>query len=178
MIIKHFGVDSREVERNITRPLEDAISLIPGIEELRSISEFGKSRTNLILAPGVSEDEVYLLLRDAVDRIYNRLPASVQKPQIISSSIDQRPVFVASIRSEALNSDELRKYVEKDIKPSYEKIEGTGEIEVGGGEVKEIHVQVDIQRKLKTIEELKDLELALANGILIVIFFLLLFAGD
>jgi multidrug efflux pump subunit AcrB len=129
--IEHFGVDSREIERSITIPLENEIGSIAGLREMRSTSEYGKSRVSVTTefsSPGGK----------GVD-----LPRSAQKPQIGSSSASQRPVFAASLRADGLGEDSLRELADKEIKPSFEKVNGVGEIEVGGGAVKEVHVLVD-----------------------------------
>jgi HAE1 family hydrophobic/amphiphilic exporter-1 len=146
VIIRHFGIDGREMERSITRPLEDAISLIPDIDEMRSSSEYGKSRIDLLLSGRADTKEVYLLLQEAVDRTLRFLPASVQKPLIISGSMSRKPVFIVAFRSDRTGSTNLRDFIEHNIKPSYEKIDGTGEIEVAGGEIREIHVKVDAEK--------------------------------
>jgi len=142
VIIKHFGVDSDRMERDITEPLENAVSVIPGLEEISSISEYSNSRVTVTVSREASAQEVYLYLRDAVDRVYSRLPSSVQKPVIVSSSLDKRPVFIAAFKSENITRDELSRFVEKEVKPSFERIDGAGEVEVGGGETREIHVKV------------------------------------
>jgi multidrug efflux pump subunit AcrB len=146
VIIRHYGIDAEEIERTITGPLEESVSVLAGIREMRSSSEYGKCRLDLVFSPGSDNVESYLGLRDAVDRLYPTLPDSVQKPQILSSSLSRRPVFILAFRSDALSSRELRDFVDTRIKPSYEKLEGTGEIEVGGGYVRELHVLVDLEK--------------------------------
>jgi HAE1 family hydrophobic/amphiphilic exporter-1 len=143
VVIEHFGVDSREIERTITKPLEDAISLIPGIAEMRSTSEYGKARVVVLTESRSTGNSVFLRLRDAVERVYIGLPGSVQKPQILSSSMNRRPVFVAAVQAPGLREQDLFHWVETQIKPSLQKISGVGEVEVGGGEIREIHVRVD-----------------------------------
>ncbi len=146
VIIKHFGVDSDRMERDITEPMENAVSVIPGLDEISSISEYSNSRVTVLLSPDASPEEVYLYLRDAVDRVYSRLPSSVQKPVIVSSSMDKRPVFIVAFKSKHISRTELSRFVEKEIKPAYERIDGAGEVEVGGGETREIHVKVKSQK--------------------------------
>ncbi|MEW5817648.1 MAG: efflux RND transporter permease subunit, partial [Spirochaetota bacterium] len=107
VIIQHYGIDPEEIERSITKPLEDAVSVISGIEEIRSTSEYGKSRVDITLSDNKKATEIYLRLRDEVDRVYNRLPKSVQKPQILSGSLSRRPVFITSFSSKSLSGNEL-----------------------------------------------------------------------
>ncbi len=141
--IEHFGVDCREIERSIAIPLENELGAIAGIREIRSTSEYGKARVTVTAETGADASALYLQLRDAADRVYRALPRSAQKPRIGSSGSSQSPVFAASIRAPGLGEEALRELVDKEIKPAFEKVEGVGEIEVGGGEVREVHVLVD-----------------------------------
>jgi multidrug efflux pump subunit AcrB len=146
VIVEHFGVDATEIERTITRPLEDALGSLPGLKSLRSLSDYGSSRVTVFMRPGSSERETYLQLRDAVDRLYSQLPGSVQRPRIVSSGDEGRAFYIASARSSPMNVTDLATLLEKELKPSLEKIEGAGEVEVGGGAPREIHVVLDEDR--------------------------------
>jgi multidrug efflux pump subunit AcrB len=146
VIVEHFGVDAPEIERTITRPLEDALGTLPGLKSLRSLSDYGSSRVTVFMRPGAPARETYLQLRDSVDRIYGQLPGSVQRPRILSSGEEGRPVFIASVRSPSMTVTDLATLLEKELKPALETIEGAGEVEVGGGAPREIHVVLDEER--------------------------------
>ncbi|HEQ72117.1 MAG TPA: efflux RND transporter permease subunit [Spirochaetia bacterium] len=157
VILNYYGVDAGRIERDIAVPLENAIAGIPGIDDLTSVSEYGKARVTVTLLPDADPNEVYLQLRDGVDRVYNRLPAAVQKPLIVSSSQEKRPVFIVTFRSDTIDRTKLNQLVEKEVKASYERIEGTGEIDVGGGEIKEIHVRVESDRAVQAGLSIPDI---------------------
>jgi multidrug efflux pump subunit AcrB len=146
VIIDHFGVDAREIERTITRPLEDELGSLPGLKTLRSLSDYGSARVTLFMRSGSSEREAYLMVRDAVDRLYVRLPGSVQRPRIVTSGGEGRPFFIVSVRSQTMNLADLASLLEKELKPSLEKLEGAAEVEVGGGTQREVHVVLDEER--------------------------------
>ena len=146
VIVEHFGADAREIERTITRPLEDALASLPGLKGLRSLSDYGSARVTIFLQPGTPEREMYLRLRESVDRVYSQLPGSVQRPRILTSGVEGRPIFIASARSRTIAAADLATLLDRELKPSLEKIEGAGEVEVGGGSPKEIHVVLDEQR--------------------------------
>jgi multidrug efflux pump subunit AcrB len=143
VIVEHFGVDAQEIERTITKPLEDTLGTLPGLKGIRSLSDYGSSRVTVFMRPGTSSRETYLQLRDAVDRVYGELPGSVQRPRILSSGEEGRPVFIASVRSSSMELADLASLLEKELKPSLEKIEGASEVEIGGGSPREIHVVLD-----------------------------------
>ncbi|GEM_PF-3412444 len=146
VIIRHYGIDPEEMERSITISLEDRIAGIYGIKEMRSISELNTSRVDLTLLPGTDIREFYIELRDAVYSVYSSLPKSVQKPEIFSSAGDDRPILIVSLDSGEKDLNFLRDIAEEKLKPQLEKIEGVGEIEIGGGEPTEIHVVVNREK--------------------------------
>lgn len=141
--IEQAGMDSRRIECTITMPLEDAVAGIEGVAQIRSVSEYGRSRVTVIAAEGERWAGLSLALRDAVQRVSAGLPSSAQKPEIVSSALSQRPVFVASVRAEGRSQAELCEWVEREVKPSFARVAGVGEVEAGGGVAREVHVGVD-----------------------------------
>ena len=144
--IEDAGVDSRRIERTMTMPLEDALSAIPGVVQMRSVSEYGRSRVTVIASGEEGRAGLSAALRDAVERVTAGLPASAQKPEILSSSLSQRPVFIASVQAAERSGEDLRDRVEREVKPCFARIAGAGEVETGGGAPREIHVRVDPRR--------------------------------
>ena len=132
--IEYQGAFENEIERTITNPIEREISRIQGIKEIFSVSEQGKTRININFSADTDLNKAYLRVREAVDYVYPSLPDSVQRPIIIKSDINSRPVFIAAFDK----SDELK---EDDLKCIFENVEGTGEIEIGGGIKKEIVIE-------------------------------------
>ena len=141
--IEDFGVDGQAMERVVTVPLENGLAAIAGLRDIRSTSEYGKSVVTVTTEAGADRASTYSQLRDAADRVHRGLPRSAQKPRIGSSSSSRRPVFAASLRAAGLDVDALRDLVDREVKPAFGKVDGVGEIEVGGGEAREVQVLVD-----------------------------------
>jgi multidrug efflux pump subunit AcrB len=144
--IQHFGVDAEEMERSITKPLENLLGDIPGIYELRSSSELNTSRVDIILQDASLQREVFFSLRDSVDELYSSLPGSVQRPQIFSSSGNDKPLMILSFPKGERSLNLLRNVIDRDLKPRLENLEEAGEVEVGGGTPLEIHVNIYTDR--------------------------------
>jgi HAE1 family hydrophobic/amphiphilic exporter-1 len=143
VIIEEYGLDAREIERGITEPLESALASVGGIRRMRSVTEFGKVRVDLERLPGADRVAVFLGVRDAVDRVWRTLPSSVQKPRLFESSGSQSPAFIVALESAGFGENVLRAWVEAKLKPAFAKIDGVGEIELGGGEQREAVVRLD-----------------------------------
>ena len=120
-----------KIERTITNPIEREISKLEGIKEIFSVSEQGKSRINIVFFPDTDLNKAYLKIREAVDYVHSSLPQGVQRPIIIKSDINSKHVFIAAF-------DKTENIKEDDLKRIFENIEGTGEIEIGGGFKNEI----------------------------------------
>jgi HAE1 family hydrophobic/amphiphilic exporter-1 len=143
VITRHPGVNAEEIEQTITAPLEDLVADLPGVREIRSTSELGQSRVLIRLHAEIDDTRFYLALRDRVSRAHARFPPSTQKPRIVSSSRSYRPVFIAAFSSSLIESSRLRDLIEKEIKPDLERIPGTGEVDIGGGGLREIRIEVE-----------------------------------
>jgi hydrophobic/amphiphilic exporter-1 (mainly G- bacteria), HAE1 family len=142
----YYGVNAKEIERIITIPLEDSISDLPGIKKIASTSEFGRSRIMVSAQPGYDRTVLYTDLTERTDRIRVNFPKAVQKTQIVSSDTTNRPVFIVAFRSETMGLPELGTIIDKEVKPRFQRISGTGEIEIGGGAIQEVLINLDTQK--------------------------------
>jgi len=168
--IKHYGIDAAEIERSITIPLEDALFSIPGIMSVLSSSENSQSsviirfKSGTHLAANFSKHGRYEAVRDAAQRVYETLPPSAQRPEILSSNNSMIPVWSAAVLTNNSTADfdnspseELKENVltsqmqtmfllEKNVKPVLESLEGAGEVIVSGIGIKEIYIILDQEK--------------------------------
>lgn len=142
---EYFGMDAENIERLITIPLEESISGMSNLLELRSSVEYGKSVTTAYFDRKIDNKNVYLELRDCVDTLYSILPTAVQKPRIYTSDSAQKSVISFSIKSDA-KLNVLREYTDTVLKNKFENIDGVAEVLVTGGTVDEILVEFDKEK--------------------------------
>jgi len=144
--IKHYGIDAAEMERTVTIPLEDALFSIPGIMTVQSSSENSLSSVFLRFRPGTHGR--YEAVRDAAQSIYETLPSSAQRPEILSSNNSRIPVWSAAVIADDLT--DAAQILEKIVKPRFESLEGAGEVIISGTGLKEIYIILD-QEKLSVL---------------------------
>jgi multidrug efflux pump subunit AcrB len=144
--IRHYGIDAAEIERSITIPLEDALFSISGVMSVQSSSE--NSLSNVFIRFNKAMKGHYEAVRDAAQRVYETLPSSVQRPEIISSNNSMVPVWSAAVYLG--NSISAAQTLEKIVKPRLECLEGAGEVIVTGAGLKEIFIILD-QEKLSIL---------------------------
>jgi multidrug efflux pump subunit AcrB len=154
---EYFGMDASGMEKLIAAPLEERISALGNIAEIRTVCEYGLTETTVsfnresarglggLLGQGSSEKKkIYLALRDTVDSLYRELPPAVQRPRIYESGGGRRPFFSAAVQAGGIGElDRLRSYLEHTLKKELENLEGIGEVTVSGGSITEIHIAFD-----------------------------------
>jgi len=145
--IKHYGIDAMEMERSVTIPLEDALFSINGVTAVQSSSENSLSNVFVRFRPGTHGR--YEAIRDAAQRVYETLPSSAQRPEILSSNNSNVPVWSAAVLTGDLSN--TAQILEKIVKPRLESLEGAGEVIVSGVGLKEIYIILD-QEKLGLLQ--------------------------
>lgn len=144
VVTQYQGVAPEEVETLITTPLEAAVSRIPGLRRVESVSKEGVSFMSLEFSWGTDMDFAMLHTREKLDGAQNSLPEDVEEPTIIPLDPQSRPIMILSVSGERTLL-ELKEFSEEVIKPRLEQIEGIGSAEIAGGVEREIQVEVDPQ---------------------------------
>ncbi|MEE8604104.1 MAG: efflux RND transporter permease subunit [Candidatus Aminicenantaceae bacterium] len=144
VVTQYQGVAPEEIETLITRPLEAAVSRIPGLRRVESVSKEGVSFMTLEFSWGTDMDFAMLHTREKLDGAQSMLPEDVEEPTIIPLDPQSRPIIILSVSGPG-SLLELKEFSEEVIKPRMEQIEGIGSAEIAGGVEREIHVEIDPQ---------------------------------
>ena len=132
----------REVEELITKPLEQAVAAITGVEEISSTSQEGSSRIAIKFTWGYNLDEATNDIRDRIDRVIRRLPDEIDRPMLRKFDTAAMPIMFMGISSN-LHPVKLRQFVEDEVVYRMERSQGVASTAVFGGLTREIHVEVD-----------------------------------
>ncbi len=140
------GVAPEEIETLISRPMEQIVSSAPGVERVSSTSSEGRSSVRVEFAYGtdieVAADEV----RSRLDRGRRALPDDIDPPTIFKFDVTQFPIMFVTLASAEMDAKELRSFVEKSILYRLERVKGVGQVRVGGGLRREIHVDLNLEK--------------------------------
>ncbi len=132
-----------EVERFITSPVEIAMSGLPGLEEVRSVSRFGLSAVTVVFEDGT---DIYFARQQVNERLQaarENIPPGYGDPEMGPLSSGLGEIFQFEVRGEGKSSMELRTILEWDIAPRLRKVPGVIEINSFGGELKTYEVQLE-----------------------------------
>ena len=120
-----------EVERTITRPMEDILATINNLESLSSTSSSSSSFIHMQFKGGTNMDLATMEIRDKIDMIRNDLPDDIENIRIRRFSFNDRPVINFSV---ALPGDleNLYYWSENYITQQMERIEGVANVDIRG----------------------------------------------
>jgi len=146
------------VEQFVTKPLEEAVGVIPGVRDLRSTSRAGISEVVLEFEWGEPMDFASLDVREKLGLV--RLPLEADIPRVLRFDPSLDPIVRLSLTGER-PLDDLRQLAERWIKPRLEALRGVAAAKVRGGFDPEVRVDVDIDRLATMGLTLDDVAVAL-----------------
>ncbi|SDR06483.1 hydrophobic/amphiphilic exporter-1, HAE1 family [Chryseobacterium soldanellicola] len=142
------GASPAEVETSVTRKIEDAVGSLENVKKVESSSYESLSVIMVQLNAGA---DVNYALNDAqrkVNAILSELPDDVDAPSLNKFSLDDLPIMTMSISSDKLNSKQLYDLLDKKIEPIFSRVNGVAQVDLVGGQEREIQVNID-EKKLQ-----------------------------
>jgi len=139
------GASPGEVENNVTRVIEDALS---GIEKVKNINSTSFEGLSIISIEFYRSASINIAVQDVqrkVNEIISTLPKEVKTPSLLTYSVSQMPVLRLSLTS-ALPPAKFYTLVDDQIKPRLSRVQGVGNITIIGGLKREIKVNIDAQK--------------------------------
>ena len=139
------GASPEEIESQITKPIEEVLNTISGIDELRSTTLEGTSvvvvQFTLDKDANVAAQEV----RDKVATVIGQLPRDTDPPIIERLDFDAAPVLSISVYGER-PLREITEIADKQIKQRLESVKDIGSIQIVGGSKREIQIWLNAQK--------------------------------
>jgi heavy metal efflux system protein len=130
-----------EIERRITRPVETAISGLPSLEEVRSVSKFGFSQVTVMFDDGT---DIYFARQVVMERLQSvELSDGIERPQLGPVATGLGEVFHYLVTGEGKSLAELRTIQDWIIKPQLRSVPGVAEVNTWGGDERQVQVVVD-----------------------------------
>jgi cobalt-zinc-cadmium resistance protein CzcA len=153
------ALNPQETEAQITIPVELAVSGLPGLQNVRSISKFGLSQ---VVATFDDTIDIYRARQLIMERLQTvELPEGLERPQLGPIATGLGEVFHYVVRSTDTNRTptDLRVLQDWVVKPELRKVPGVAEVNTWGGFEKQYHVVVETDQLIKyrlTFEELVE----------------------
>ncbi len=139
------GASAEEVETQLTKPIEEVVNTIAGIDELRSGSRQGFS---MVMVTFVLERDIESAVQDVRDKvatIVNQFPKDTVAPVIQKNDPDATPVLTIAVSGNR-SQKEISQIVDKQLKQVLETVEDVGEVTFTGDRHREIQLLLDEDR--------------------------------
>ncbi len=142
------GAGPDQVERDVSEPLEEALGSLNGVKNVTSTSSENVSSIlveyNLEFPPEQASADV----RERVAAVRGTLPTDVQDPIIQRFDPSQSPILSVAVvdNTGKMASDELRRLVDDKLKPRLDRIDGVADVNVTGGLVRQIQVNLKLDQ--------------------------------
>ncbi len=134
---------ARQIVFSITRPLEEAVSIVPGVSRVRSHTIRGAAEIAVTFTPASDMDRALQLVRARVNQIQGALPSDLDI-QIEQQTPSLFPILSYNVEGgDAAALYDLARY---EIKPLISRVPGVGRVDVQGSDVREIEVIADPAR--------------------------------
>ncbi|HEN21063.1 MAG TPA: efflux RND transporter permease subunit [Desulfobacteraceae bacterium] len=142
---EYENASPEEIEELITRPLEEALTAVPGVEEVTSVSAEGRSNVRVTFTWGTDLDSAANDVRDRLDRVMPRLPDGTDKPTLRKFDLASFPVLILGASSD-IDPIQMRKILEDQVKYRIERVPGVAAMDIHGGLEREIHVNLSPEK--------------------------------
>jgi hydrophobic/amphiphilic exporter-1 (mainly G- bacteria), HAE1 family len=141
-----------EIEELVTRPIEERVGAVPGVVRIESVSREGQSEVVLDFEWGTRIDQAMADVREKLDRV--TLPLTATRPIVLRYDPSQEPIMRLALRGperggKATAREELaalRELADRVVKRELEKLPGVAAVQLHGGELDEVLVEVDPER--------------------------------
>lgn len=136
------GASSEEIQSVVTKPVEEAISAIEGIDKISSISSEGVSIVTVQLKSGINTLDAQRDAERKINQIKSTLPDDVDDPVVNRFNTDEIPVLRIGA-SANISEPALYDLIDQKIKPVLSNVAGVGTVRLIGGNEREIQVNLD-----------------------------------
>ena len=142
----------------VTRPIEEAVNSVPGLEEVRSTTSRGSAEINLYFSWNVDMFQTLQYVNSAISRVQQELPptATIATHRMTFASF---PVIGYSLTSDTVSQSQLWELATYEIKPRLNRLNGVSSVVLQGGQEPEFHIEPDSAKLLTagvTITDILD----------------------
>jgi HAE1 family hydrophobic/amphiphilic exporter-1 len=142
--VNYSGVGPLEMEELVTRPIEQAVSAVAGLDRVDSTSSEGNANIRLNFAWGTDLSEAADEVRTRLDRVRGRLPEDADPPTVFKFDSTAMPIMGIGVEGD-FDPVTLREIAQNDLSPRLERVAGVAAVTINGGLRRQI--RVDLSRE-------------------------------
>ena len=143
---RYAGASAEVIESQVTKPLEDSIAGIDGVDVITSISRAEQGQITVRFRLEKDADSAAAEVRDRTSRVRNKLPQAIEEPVISKVEADAFPVIQVGFSSESLSALEINDLVNRIVKPRLQTVTGVADVRIFGERKYAMRVWLDSDR--------------------------------
>ena len=152
VVTTDVGASPEEVEKDVTSPIEAAMATTSNINNVSSMSYDNYSMVVLEYEQSTNMDSAMIEIQQQLDQLTGQFPDSVGTPIIMQIDPDMMPVMIASADVDGMDQAEVSDYVDNELLPLLESIEGVASVTATG--VLDTDLQITMnQEKIDALNE-------------------------
>jgi len=137
----YVGAGAEEIDKEVIKPIEDAVSGVNGIDTIRSTSGTGFGYTILQFTMSTDVNAAMLDVQKAIDGIVDKLPKDATRPVMAKYDVNSQPILIISVSGNA-TPEQLSNQADTLMK-DFESLPGVGNVSIVGDQKKELLVTAD-----------------------------------
>lgn len=145
VITMYPGASAKDIEQNVTKPLENSLNSVEHLKHISSTSRENTSVITLEFEYGYDIDVLTNDVRDKLDMVKSVLPDDSENPIIFKFSTDMIPICLLSVEAKE-SMQGLYKILDDAVANPLARVDGVGSVSISGAPKREIHVYVDPAR--------------------------------
>ena len=166
VICSHPEMNAREMEQLVAIPLENTLSTVRGIKEIKSVSKDGICSVNILLGMNTGINTADAEIKEKIDIAYAFLPDRSSKPVVIFKNIFETPFMTLGIfPAEGKKPSDICDLVDKEMKTRLLAVEGVAEVRISGSGKKEIVIDIDYPKLINTGIPLDEISTSVAEAV-------------
>ncbi|HEY1398200.1 efflux RND transporter permease subunit [Roseateles sp.] len=145
--IQYPGASPEAVEREVAKPLEEALNTIAGVERVQSRSFEGRVQTSVEFSLNADMNRGMQEIRDRVAMAQAQFPREVKPPMVQRfQGENAQPIIVAALMSSNRTLRELSMLADLNVSKRLGRVEGVAKVDIGGMAVREVRIDLDPTR--------------------------------
>ncbi|MBC7609361.1 MAG: efflux RND transporter permease subunit [Polaromonas sp.] len=144
--VRYPGASAEVIESQVTKPLEDSIAGIDGVDVITSISRADQGQISVRFRLEKDADSAAAEVRDRTSRVRNRLPQAIEEPVIAKVEADAFPVIQIAFSSESLTALQINDLVNRIVKPRFQTVTGVADVRIFGERKYAMRVWLDTDK--------------------------------
>ncbi|WP_256646274.1 efflux RND transporter permease subunit [Thermomonas paludicola] len=141
--VDYPGASAGVVETRITKPLEDALAGIEGINTIDSNSQNGSSRISIEFYASRDIEAAANDVRNAVSRVADRMPEEANAPEISKVEADSDAIIWFNLRSTTMDQMQMSDYAQRYLVDRFSSLQGVARVFLGGSQRYAMRVWLD-----------------------------------